>query len=84
MGNIQIIDHIIKDFRLSDKWLSEHIVPAVGDAFTATLQRKAIERREDDRSKFPDRDRLDFMQPWAAFFHLMVSTEHSGSLTSKR
>ncbi|KAL9937512.1 hypothetical protein V8E36_003921 [Tilletia maclaganii] len=73
MGNIQIIDHIIKDFRLSDKWLSEHIVPAVGDAFTATLQRKAIERREDDRSKFPDRDRLDFMQPWAAFFHLMFA-----------
>ncbi|KAL9939425.1 hypothetical protein V8E36_001242 [Tilletia maclaganii] len=73
MGNIQIIDHIIKDFRLSDKWLSEHIVPAVGDAFTATLQRKAIERREDDRSKFPDRDRPDFMQPWAAFFHLMFA-----------
>ncbi|KAK0526868.1 hypothetical protein OC835_005151 [Tilletia horrida] len=70
MGNIKVINHIVKDFELNDEWLQQHIVPAVGDAFTATLQRKAIERREDDRSIHPDRDRLDFLQPWAAFFHL--------------
>ncbi|KAK0544916.1 hypothetical protein OC844_007417 [Tilletia horrida] len=73
MGNIKVINHIVKDFELNDEWLQQHIVPAVGDAFTATLQRKAIERREDDRSIHPDRDRLDFLQPWAAFFHLKLA-----------
>ncbi|KAL9936637.1 hypothetical protein V8E36_004705 [Tilletia maclaganii] len=85
IGNINVIENIIKDFLLNDDWLATHIIPVVGDAFTATLQRRAIERHEDDRSKHPIRDKLDFLQPWAAFFHLQFAYQkylldtHSGT-----
>ncbi|KAL9938188.1 hypothetical protein V8E36_002811 [Tilletia maclaganii] len=85
MGNIKVIESIVKDFDLNDEWVRDHIIPAIGDAFTATLQLKAIERREDDRSARPDRDQLDFLQPWAAFFHLQFAYQkfllkaHSGT-----
>ncbi|KAK0540075.1 hypothetical protein OC842_000649 [Tilletia horrida] len=72
-GNIKVIEHVCKDFALSEEWLASHVLPAIGDAFTATLQRKAIERRQDDRSNLPERDRLRFLYPLAALFHTEFS-----------
>ncbi|KAL9935181.1 hypothetical protein V8E36_006257 [Tilletia maclaganii] len=89
LGNIRVLDAIIKDFGLDEQWLKEHVVPAVGDAFTATLQRKAIERREDDRSPLREQGRLTFLHPWAAMFHFKMAYQkfvvesHGGSSTAQ-
>ncbi|KAE8268744.1 hypothetical protein A4X09_0g3592 [Tilletia walkeri] len=87
-GNIRVLDNICDDFQLSEQWLSEHIVPAIGDAFTATLQRKAIDRRADDRSPTPERHRIKYLKPWAAFFHFQYAYQkflidiHSGTASA--
>ncbi|KAE8225832.1 hypothetical protein CF319_g1472 [Tilletia indica] len=84
-GNIEVIESVCKDFGLDEEWLMNHVVVAIGDAFTATLQRKAVKSRKSDLSRTPERDRLQFLEPLAAFFHFqfayqrfMIDT-HSGT-----
>ncbi|KAE8225015.1 hypothetical protein CF319_g2163 [Tilletia indica] len=86
-GNIRVLDKVCDDFGLDEAWLADHIVPAVGDALTASLQRKAVDRRINDRSSTPERHRIKYLKPWAAFFHFHYAYQkflidtHSGTAT---
>ncbi|KAK0518577.1 hypothetical protein OC834_007684, partial [Tilletia horrida] len=84
-GNIKVLKHICSDVGLKEERLESTIVPTVGDAFTATMQRSAIDRRSDDLSDTPHSDRLLYLHPWAAQFHLQMAYQkylietHAGS-----
>ncbi|KAE8248177.1 hypothetical protein A4X03_0g6851 [Tilletia caries] len=88
-GNIDVLEAICKDLGLDDADLAQRIMSSIGDAFTATLQRKAVQRREDDRSDTPHHDRLQYLQVLAAFFHYQyayqkyLSDTHAGTAVAQ-
>ncbi|KAL9939099.1 hypothetical protein V8E36_001912 [Tilletia maclaganii] len=72
-GMLNVIEAILDELKLGEGWLEAHFLPAVGDAFTANLQRKAMERRADDFTRTPVKDQLLFLHPWVAIFHLQMA-----------
>ncbi|KAL9937461.1 hypothetical protein V8E36_003870 [Tilletia maclaganii] len=87
-GNIEVVKTYMEFLGIRNElFCKEKIVPIVADAFTIAHLRSAMARRALDRSLEPNFDRLQFLQPWSALFHLQYAfikaflDAHGGTVT---
>ncbi|KAL9932548.1 hypothetical protein V8E36_008665 [Tilletia maclaganii] len=85
-GNIAVVTEYMDFLGIrTEDFCGSHILPIVADAFTVSHLRSAMSRRALDASTTPKFDQLQFLQPWAALFHLQYAfakaflNAHSGT-----
>jgi len=87
-GNIAVVEQYMKFLEINtEDFCREKVLPVVADAFTIAHLRSAMARRALDTSTSPSFDQMQFLQPWAALFHLQYTFQkafldaHGGSVT---